>query len=320
MTRSFGLATALIGPMVLAACGSSPSAWPTGPDQAMRLPGGMRAPDGLLGIQRWRDLDELKPRMKRQATDALPPVEALKKDLPERIAREDGEKRLVRIPRDRTGRRRGGNVGGLGDDPPDVVGFGALGGCGPVWNSGFWGGDAWSFAPYGWGGNLYMIPYALVGGWYVPAYVPFYYEAATLAPYQDLPLAYGVTPLVPQYVTTLAPFVGGVTPPVGVAAPMDAGLVGGALPAAAYPGPGGPLGYAGGPTTGYPGGFAGSPGQMPVGYGPGTPAGSPGYWPGRTMMPGQAGWPAGPGTGARAASGSPAVPSASLGGNLPFWR
>jgi hypothetical protein len=99
----------------------------------------------------------------------LPPVEALKKYLPERIAREGGEKRLVPIPRENRGDRRGRRGGGLGEDPPDVVGLGSLGYCGTAWNDGFWGGDACSFAPYGWGGNLYMIPYALVGAYYVPA-------------------------------------------------------------------------------------------------------------------------------------------------------
>ncbi|MBM3258358.1 MAG: hypothetical protein FJY99_01270 [Candidatus Sericytochromatia bacterium] len=195
MTRIVPLAM-LLG-LPLAACGTAPVAW-QGPPDAMKLPGGMRASDGLLGIQRWQDLDPLKPSMRRQATENLPPVEATKKDLPERIAREEGEKRLVRIPRENRGDRRGRRGGGLGEDPPDVVGFGSLGYCGTAWNDGFWGGDAWSFAPYGWSGNLCLIPYALVGAYDVPAYVPFYDRAATLAPYQDLPLAYGTTPPVPH--------------------------------------------------------------------------------------------------------------------------
>lgn len=305
MTRIVPLAM-LLG-LPLAACGTAPVAW-QGPPDAMKLPGGMRAPDGLLGIQRWQDLDPLKPSMRRQAKENLPPVEAMKKDLPERIAREEGEKRLVRIPRENRGDRRGRRGGGLGEDPPDVVGFGSLGYCGTAWNDGFWGGDAWSFAPYGWGGNLYMIPYALVGAYYVPAYVPFYYEAATLAPYQDLPLAYGTTPLVPQYVTTLAPFVGGVTPPIGLGAPV-AGAVApiGGIPGGLPLGPGMPAGYASGPV-----------GYGPIGYGPGEATTPYGAWPGRTPVSNPAAWPPASPT----ATASPGLGTAGYGGIAAInrWR
>lgn len=281
MTRlTTGMPMLVLGLIGVAGCGQVPPELPGG-SARMTLPDGLRAPDGLLAIQRWRELAPMRERLRKQNKEELPPVETLKRDVPDRLSPEEAERRLVRIPRRSGGPRgRGGSV--LGEDPPDVVGFGGLAGCGPAWNAGFGYGDAWCFQPYGWGGNLYMIPYALVGGYYVPAYVPFYYEAGGLLPYQDLPLAYGTTPLVPQYVTTLSPFVGGVTPPVAAAGylggmPLMAGgaavpTVAGGAPFPMMPGGAGlPPMPAGNGMTPYNGQFAGMwPGQPPV-----TPGATP---------------------------------------------